>query len=241
MEEGKPRLARLTAIITQLQSERIVTATAIAEKHKVSIRTVYRDIRTLENSGIPIITEEGIGYSIMEGYHLPPIMFTEDEANALLTAEQLILKNKDQSLVQHYRNAVMKVKSILRLSQKVKTEFLSNRIQIRSDYKEEKTSDYLIQLQSTITNFQIVVIDYISLDKQQSHRKIEPFAIYTTKGNWILIAYCKEKNDFRAFRLDHIQNLRVTDDCFDPHKVTLEQYLEKCRKKWEDTPDIPLA
>ena len=70
MAEDKPRLARLTAIMTQLQSKRIVTARDIAEKHNVSIRTVYRDIRTLEKSGIPIITEEGKGYSIMEGYKL---------------------------------------------------------------------------------------------------------------------------------------------------------------------------
>ncbi|MEL7062687.1 MAG: HTH domain-containing protein, partial [Bacteroidota bacterium] len=81
--EEKPRLSRLTAILTQLQSKRLVTAKALAERHNVSIRTIYRDIRTLEQSGIPIVTEEGKGYSIMEGYHLPPVVFTEDEANAL--------------------------------------------------------------------------------------------------------------------------------------------------------------
>jgi len=106
MPEDKPRLARLTAIMTQLQSKRIVTARDIADKHGVSIRTVYRDIRTLEKSGIPIVTEEGKGYSIMEGYKLPPVMFTEQEANALITAEQLISRNKDQSLTDHYRSAI---------------------------------------------------------------------------------------------------------------------------------------
>jgi len=92
MAEDKPRLARLTAILTQLQSKKLITARDIAEKHEVSIRTVYRDIRTLEKSGIPIVTEEGKGYSIMEGYKLPPVMFTEDEANALITAEQIIAR-----------------------------------------------------------------------------------------------------------------------------------------------------
>lgn len=111
MAKDKPRLARLTAIITQLQSKRIVTARDIAEKYDISIRTVYRDIRTLEESGIPIVTEEGKGYSIMEGYKLPPVMFTEEEANALITAEQLLLKNKEQSLVEHYKSAVTKISS----------------------------------------------------------------------------------------------------------------------------------
>lgn len=68
MAEEKPRLIRLIAILTQLQSSRIVTAASISEKHQVSIRTVYRDIRTLEQSGIPIVTDDGKGYSLMPGY-----------------------------------------------------------------------------------------------------------------------------------------------------------------------------
>lgn len=90
MAEDKPRLVRLATILIQLQSKRIITATEIAEKHNVSVRTIYRDIRTLEQSGIPIITEEGKGYSMMAGYVLPPVMLTQEEANALITGEQLI-------------------------------------------------------------------------------------------------------------------------------------------------------
>ncbi len=81
MDKEKPRLSRLIAILTQLQSKRMITAREIAEKHKVSIRTVYRDIRTLEQAGVPIGTEEGKGYFLMEGYRIPPVMFTETEAD----------------------------------------------------------------------------------------------------------------------------------------------------------------
>jgi len=81
--DKKPRISRLTAILTQLQSKQLLTAREIAEKHHVSVRTIYRDIRTLENSGIPIVTEEGKGYSLMQGFNLPPVMFTEKEANSL--------------------------------------------------------------------------------------------------------------------------------------------------------------
>ena len=139
MAEDKPRLVRLTAILTQLQSKRIVTAKDVAEKHNVSIRTVYRDIRTLEKSGIPIVTEEGKGYSIMKGYKLPPVMFTQGEANAIITAEQLIRKNKDQSLIEHYENAVTKIKSVLNYNQKEKAELLTSRIQVRNNRENEKT------------------------------------------------------------------------------------------------------
>lgn len=241
MDKEKPRLARLTAILTQLQSKRIVTARDIAERHNVSIRTVYRDIRTLEKSGIPIVTEEGKGYSIMDGYKIPPVMFTQEEANALITAEQLIKKNKDQSLTEHYESAITKIKSVLKYTQKKKTELLTERIQVRDNQENEKTSDFLIRLQNAISNYQTVKIDYLSLQNKHSQRKIEPFALYTTQENWVLIAFCRLKKDFRAFRLDCIQNMQVLTEHFEPHKMTLQEYLENCREKWSNTPDTPLA
>jgi len=233
MAEDKPRLARLTAIITQLQSKKIVTARDIAKKHKVSIRTVYRDIRTLEKSGIPIITEEGKGYSIMEGYKLPPVMFTEQEANALITAEQIIAKNKDLSLAIEYKSAIEKIKSILKYSQKDKTELLSERIQIRVNLDTEKTSNYLIQLQSAITNYQIVHLDYHSLQNKSTKRHIEPFALIHTQDNWVLIAFCRLRSNFRFFRLDCIRRMTTSRECFEPHKITLQEYFEKKRKIYE--------
>lgn len=232
MDKEKPRLARLTAILTQLQSKRIVTAKDLAEKHNVSIRTIYRDIRTLEKSGIPIVTEEGKGYSVMDGYQIPPVMFTQEEANALITAEQLIRKNKDQSLAEHYDSAITKIKSVLQYTQKEKTELLTDRIQVRNNQENEKTSNFLIQLQSALANYQTVKIDYLSLANKPSHREIEPFALYTTPENWVLIAFCRFKNDFRAFRLDRIQKLQVLTGHFEPHKMSLQAYLEKCREKY---------
>ncbi|MFK8036766.1 MAG: helix-turn-helix transcriptional regulator [Crocinitomicaceae bacterium] len=241
MAEDKPRLARLTAVITQLQSKRIVTARDIAEKHNVSIRTVYRDIRTLEKSGIPIVTEEGKGYSIMEGYKLPPVMFTEQEANALITAKQIIALNKDKSLADQYNNAIEKIKSVLKYTQKDKTELLSERLQIRTYIESEKSSDFLIQLQTAITNYNILELNYISLQNKQSNRKIEPFALIHTNENWVLIAFCRLRNDFRTFRLDCIQNIINLNDSFEPHKITLQEYFEQKRKEWENTPDTPLS
>jgi len=241
MAESKPRLVRLTAILTQLQAKRIVTAKEIAERHGVSIRTVYRDIRTLEQSGVPVITEEGKGYTIMEGYTLPPVLFTEEEANALITAEHLINQNKDASLSTQYKNAVQKIKSVLRRSQKEKTELLASRIQVRNNPLNERTSNYLVGLQSAITDYQLVKIDYLSLDDRKSQREVEPFALYTTQDSWILVAFCRLKKDFRAFRLDRIRHLHPLNENFEPHQMTLAQYLEACRRKCIDTPDIRLT
>ncbi|WP_343671193.1 HTH domain-containing protein [Chitinophaga sp.] len=122
------RLSRLIALLTLLQSKRLFTAPEFGEKLGVSVRTIYRDIKTLEQAGVPIITEEGKGYTLMEGYKLPPVMLTEDEANALITAEKLVLTNKDISLIKNYGKAVTKIKSVLRNDTKDNVELLSRRI-----------------------------------------------------------------------------------------------------------------
>ena len=225
-EKEKPRLARLTAILTQLQSKRIITAKYLAEKHKVSTRTIYRDIRTLEKSGIPIITEEGKGFSIMEGYQLPPVQFTEEEANALITAEQLVLKNKDQSFSENYSAAIIKIKAVLNYSQKGKADLLAERIYFGENHKYEKTSNYLMKIQSALTNFQLLKIEYLSKKDKLTTRAIEPFALYSSKDKWLLIAYCRLRKEFRAFRVDLIQKLTPQAETFTPHDMTFQQYFE---------------
>ncbi len=227
MSAEKPRLSRLTAILLQLQSSSLVTAPILANKFKVSVRTIYRDIRTLEQSGVPIITEEGKGYSLMPGYKLPPVMFTEQEANALITAEQLIVKNKDTSLVAYYQNAILKIKSILNYNQKQKIDLLTDRVYFLNNYAQEQTSNYLIEIQTALTNFKVIDITYTSLEEQTTYRCIEPFALYSTKDNWILIAYCRLRKSFRNFRIDCIEELHVKEEFFESHNMSLEAYYKK--------------
>lgn len=141
------RISRLTAIITPLQTKKLLTASELASKFSISVRTIYRDIRALEQTGIPIDVEEGKGYSVMEHYRLAPVMFTESEANALITAEQLVLNNKDSSLIQDYSEAVDKIKSVLTRNIKDKTNLLSERIQFNQVKNIERTSsqDFLAE------------------------------------------------------------------------------------------------
>jgi predicted DNA-binding transcriptional regulator YafY len=226
------RLSRLTAILTQLQTKRITSAPELATRFSVTVRTIYRDMRALEQAGVPIVTEEGKGYSLMEDYRLPPVMFSEGEANALITAEQLVLKNKDASFVREYTEAITKIKSILRHKEKDKAELLSKRIVFRHNTEQDRTSTYLACLQKALTNFNLTVLDYHSPDSGQStKRTVEPFAMYSTQENWLLIAWCRLRKDFRAFRLDRIQKLEVVHDTFEPHKLTLQEYFEICKAK----------
>ena len=110
------RIDRLVAILIHLQSKKLVTASEIAERFEMSLRTVYRDIRALEQAGVPIISETGRGYSIMEGYHLPPVMFTNNEAAALLTANKLAEQLTDFSVAEQFNTAMFKIKAVLKES-----------------------------------------------------------------------------------------------------------------------------
>jgi predicted DNA-binding transcriptional regulator YafY len=228
------RLSRLTAILTMLQTKRLLTALELSRKFTVSTRTIYRDIRALEQAGVPILTEEGKGYSLMDGYRIPPIMFTESEANALITVEKLVLKNKDTSLIHEYKEAINKIKAVLKSTSKDKTELLSKRIIVRPQVKYTDTSNTLTKIQTAITEFSIVELVYQSATANETtKRDIEPFALYNnTQESWNLIAFCRLRKDFRLFRLDKIQKFTITEKKFTPHKMTLEEYIEIQRKKY---------
>ncbi len=221
------RLSRLTAILTQLQTKRILTATELASKFAVSIRTIYRDIRALEQAGVPILTEEGKGYSLMEHYRLPPIMFTENQANALILAEQLVLKNKDASFIKDYSEAIDKIKAVLKHSEKDKANLLAERTRYDQNINSERSSNNLSELQFALTNFNVTRIEYANEANKATSRLIEPFALLSTQENWLLVAWCRLRNEFRYFRLDRIKKMEILSEKFPPHKMTLQEYFDK--------------
>jgi len=221
------RLSRLTAILTQLQTKRILTAPELAAKFSVSIRTIYRDIRALEQAGVPVLTEEGKGYSLMEHYRLPPVTFTESQANALIIAEQLVLKNKDASFIKDYSEAIDKIKAVLNHSVKDKANLLSERTRFDQNLNRERSSNNLSELQFALTNFNLVKIEYINETQKTSSRFIEPFALLSTQENWLLVAWCRLRKEFRYFRLDRIKRLELLSEKFTPHKMTLQEYFDK--------------
>jgi predicted DNA-binding transcriptional regulator YafY len=221
------RLSRLTAILTQLQTKRLLTAPELANKFSVSVRTIYRDIKALEQAGIPVFTEEGKGYRLMEGYKIPPVMFTESQANALILAEQLVLKNKDASFIKDYLEAIDKIKAVLGHRVKDNVNLLAERTRFSQNFNNERNSNNLSDLQFALTNFYVTRIDYINEANQTSNRLIEPFALLSTQENWLLIAWCRLRNEFRFFRLDRIKKLEMLTEKFSPHKMTLQEYFDK--------------
>lgn len=232
MENEIPRLSRLTSILIIFQSKTIITVSQIANKFNISTRTVYRDIKSLEEAGIPIIKVEGKGYSLMEGYNLPPVMFSTDEANTLITIEKIIQTNTDGSLIENFQNIVTKIKTILKYSDKEKVELLSNRIGTTKKTNNQIKSNSLLLIQTAITDQIVIEIKYKSLSREQfTERQIEPLGLYFSNENWIVIAWCNLRNELREFRLDRILNIKPLNKQFDSHKFSLSDYFIQASEK----------
>jgi len=221
------QLSRLISILTLLKSKRLLTATELSQKFNVSVRTIYRDIRKLEEAGVPVTTIEGRGYSLMEGYTVAPVQFTEKQANALVTAKHLVQQTHDKSFIANFEDALTKITSVFRTAVQEKSELLSSKIHVYNPNYEDISSDALSELQLAITNFNYVEISYRKAEAtENTFRKIEPYALISTQQKWILIAWCHLRNAYRAFRIDRMQHFKILEDTFEDRKFNLQTYYQ---------------
>jgi predicted DNA-binding transcriptional regulator YafY len=224
------RLDRLTSILIHLQSKKIVTAHELADRFNISKRTVYRDIRSLEEAGIPIGSEIGVGYFIVESYHLPPVGFSKEEASALLIANKLTEKLTDKSLQENLNSALYKIRSILNVSEKEFIENIDQHIEVFSSSAIQKSNippKILDTILKGIDKKLALELVYNSSSKNQDTcRIVEPVGICHYSFNWHLIAFCKLRNDFRDFRIDRIKKISLTDKKFTvENKPSISDYF----------------
>ncbi len=231
------RIDRVSAILIQLQSKKIVKAHEIADRFNISLRTVYRDIKALEEAGIPLSGEAGVGYSIMEGYRLPPVMFTREEAIAFLTAEKMVEKLTDPSSRKHYGEAMFKIKSVLRYSEKELLEDMGSYIEVvQNPYlpAQENNAIHLQSILKSIAAKEVMDIGYFANhDQRYSNREVEPIGIFYSGNYWHLIAYCRLRKDYRNFRTDRISYINTNGKSFDKQHPSLQSFLTKISKDRE--------
>ena len=120
-----------------------------------------------------------------------------------------------------------KIKAVLRPLDKEKANLLADRTRFEQNMNRERNSDNISQLQQALTNFYLLKIDYTNEKNKTSSRIVEPFALISTTENWLLIAWCRLRKEFRFFRLDRITKLHVLSECFTPHKITLQEYFDR--------------
>jgi predicted DNA-binding transcriptional regulator YafY len=224
------RIDRLTAILIHLQSKKIVKAEEIADRFEISIRTVYRDVKALMEAGVPIGSEAGTGYFIVDGYHLPPVIFNQEEAGALLMAGKLVERMTDPSVRKSFESALYKIKSVLNADERDSLETLQQSVEI-VDWPRGASTDFpnnfLTDIQKAIVGQEVLSIDYHSGVHEVTHRELEPIGIHYYSGGWHLIGWCRLRSGYRDFRADRIKQLKPTGHHFDKRNlISLQEYLQ---------------
>jgi predicted DNA-binding transcriptional regulator YafY len=230
LDESPKRFDRIVAILIQLQSKKIVKAQELADRFDCSLRTIYRDIRTLETSGVPIYSEAGVGYALMEGYRLPPVMFTREEVSSFIAAEKLMQKFTDPSLGNHYASAMYKLKSVLRSNDKDYLSNIESRIvmQTAEPMFNDNSPNTLAILFESIAEKKQILLSYKTFDKEETtQRNIEPVGVFHDHNNWYFLGYCHLRKDYRQFRTDRILGIKKTECDFTIEHDSLDSYLTK--------------
>lgn len=231
------RIDRLAAIVIQLQSKRLVKAQEIADKFSIGLRTVYRDIKALNDGGVPVTGEAGIGYRLMEGYKLPPVMFNEDEATALLTAGKLMQSMSDETSSKHYTTALDKIRAVLRIAEKDHLHEIEDHIEVVSHPSfahKKQTELHLATILKAIGSSSVMQINYTSTGKKDSIcRNVEPIGIYLLGSHWYLIAFCQLRNDYRNFRADKIESITLTSQKIVQTHPSLQSFIARLTEQKE--------
>ncbi|MDE3194811.1 MAG: YafY family transcriptional regulator [Acidobacteriota bacterium] len=207
------RADRLFQIVQYLRSRRLTTAAQLAQWLEVSERTVYRDIRDLECSGVPVEGEAGVGYRLRKGFDLPPIMFSFDEVEALVAGARMIQAWGSPELAASSRSAVAKIALALppdRRESVQDTRLFAPRLGITAEVAAmlELTRQAIVQRRKMR-----MVYERIS-GGAAGERVVRPFGLYFWGAKWTLTGWCELRNDYRTFRLDRIRAAEVTDEEF---------------------------
>ncbi len=224
------------AMVVQLQGRRLVRAEDLANHFEISVRTVYRDLAALGEAGIPIVGEAGVGYSLLKGYHLPPVMFTSEEASALSLGGKLVDHLTDASLRKQMNSALLKIRSVLPRDRQDYLDRLerSTAVLSRGSPTDPRfTSETLIPVQHAIADRRLLHLRYRSRDQNEiTTRDVEPLGLVYYANNWHLVAWCRLRKEIRQFRTDRILDLTLKSETFLPRDdFSLKAYLESCPEK----------
>ena len=234
------RTDRLVAMVMHLQGRRVVRAEEMAEHYGISVRTVYRDIVALGEAGVPVVGEAGVGYSLVKGYHLPPVMLTAEEAGALFTGGELAKKFTDGSLTAAVDGALNKLRAILPGDRRDHLEHLARGTVIAGfpSGGDGGGPPCLAAVQQAVARRRVLGMAYRAREeKAETARDVEPLGVVFYGGNWYLVAWCRLRGDLRHFRVDRIQSLELRAEGFGTREdFSLSRHMEDYARGGETYP-----
>lgn len=226
------RADRLFQIVQYLQGRRLVTARQLAERLQVSERTVYRDVQDLVLSGVPIDGEAGVGYMLRAGFNLPPLMFTPEEMEALVTGARLVRSWGGDDLARAAEQALAKIGNVL--PPKLKDKLQDTRLFAPDFHQYTQHGAQLDRLRGAINERRVLKLDYAREDGQVSARDIRPLGLFFWGATWTLAAWCELRGDFRNFRVDRIRTVTALERRFEEtREISLDALFARYRENPE--------
>ncbi len=220
------RADRLFAIIQLMRRNKLVRARDLAQKLEISERTVYRDIQDLVASGVPIEGEAGVGYVLKGGFDLPPLMFTEEEIEALVLGVRIVRSWADAGLAEAADDVLAKVEAVL--PARLRAYMKETPLDAPQHHWAEPVSVDLAALRRAVRERLKLAFAYRDRDGSETHRTVRPLLISFFGPVWTLTGWCELRNDFRSFRLDRVSDLELRDEVFRPEPGrTLHDYLRR--------------
>jgi len=225
---------RFLAIVLELQRKEVVRAEDLATLFETSVRTIYRDMQALSEAGVPIIGAPGTGYSLMEGYFLPPISFTVPEAVSLLIGTDFIKQRFDDNYRISAHAASCKIEAILPESVRTETSRIRKAMRLLIFDKQvtlSKEKAYLEKIRRAILDERKISFHYAksfadSEGKRHSVRTVAPYGLVLVQGSWMLVARCYLRQDIRHFRLSRMTELINLEERFElPAHFNLWEYV----------------
>lgn len=215
------RTDRLLAIVLELQRHRVQRAEDLAATFETSKRTIYRDLEALAESGVPVVSTPGQGYSLVEGFFLPPVSFSADEATLLLLGAQVMAQNFDAQYRQAAQNAAAKIEGVLGEAKReavsaiqLGLNFVASMVPSEAD---EAAKQHLHLLRQAILEGRAVQFAYVARfgdGTPSAPREVEPYSLALVEGNWYLAGLDHRHGEVRRFRLNRMQDLKLLSQHF---------------------------
>ncbi|MBK7548244.1 MAG: YafY family transcriptional regulator [Rhodoferax sp.] len=218
------RADRLFQIVQLIRGRRLTTAAHLAQRLEVSERTIYRDVADLQHQGVPIEGEAGVGYRLGSGFDLPPLMFTHDEARALVASVRMAQAWQDPALAQAAEVALGKIMSVLPPAARAAAQAMA--VYAPPIGLEPAVQATLQTLREAVQARRKLQLDYSDVSGQPSRRVVRPLGCFYWGKVWTLAAWCESREAFRNFRLDRIAGVKILDSIFrDEAGKTLADFL----------------
>ena len=216
------RAERLFRLVNELRARGVCRAEDLAAYFEISVRTVYRDIAHLQGSGLPIEGEAGVGYILRPGFDLPSMTFTFEQLDALAMGLSFVEAAGDTSLSQAAAEVRAKLQASLPEPDKRKLE----NAPLFASRRDGRAAPITKIVRQAIREAKVLQLEYMDEKDNKSHRRVRPLAIWAFTDGWLFAGWCELRNDFRAFRIDRIAEIKETGDCFaDNLNQNLQAYL----------------